>query len=434
LDLIFEQRSFAEGYLQPLLARSGFGHVNATVSVQSHCSPFTELTVPLQSEMIAQLLPLPLALLRHRFPYLLEHPALLAHTVYQTVVFDDSIRQNGFSYGRTWKAVHARRYMAKNGEAQAELDEEWMGLTEEVLSTEDWFDRWLSGEKKCMSLDRFRRSRKEASLTSRYAVADDQYNDIISSDEAWTIVDPESTGHSQGGDDGDGAPEADYRPTMGARKVKALIEQVAGTFSSFDLLCIANLRHLLVDRYASLPTLKHRYPFLAGIQVPLLKAFHGRIAGSLDAFETLSSAFVRAVPGALSGHAGSVTDPAKMTRGVNGLQRLAKAWISAAWVRDAVVTWQDEIVSSNQRTIGGSLIESPFSLQLYLQMSADIQGDSTYSRKAIDDGIIGQYSRDPNVYQLRLEEFELLLARAEDLIIKHITHEVEKDLKQHLTR
>lgn len=101
--------------------------------------------------MIAQLLPLPLALLRHRFPYLLEHSALLAHTVYQTVVFDDSIRQNGFSFGRTWKAVHARRYM-KDADEQAEQDEEWMGLTEEVLSTEDWFDRWLSGEKKCTSL------------------------------------------------------------------------------------------------------------------------------------------------------------------------------------------------------------------------------------------------------------------------------------------
>ncbi|KAJ9103304.1 hypothetical protein QFC20_004779 [Naganishia adeliensis] len=356
LDLIFEQRSFAEGYLQPLLARSGFGNVNAT------------------SEMIAQLLPLPLALLRHRFPHLLEHPALLAHTVYQTVVFDDSIRQNGFNYGRTWKAVHARRYMAKDIDTQAEQDEEWMGLTEEVLSTEDWFDRWLSGEKK---------------------FADDQFHDIISSDEAWTIVEPESTGQAQGTDESNEASEANYRPTMGARKVKALIEQVA-------------------DRYASLPTLKHRYPFLASIQVPLLKAFHGRVAGSLDAFETLSSAFVRAVPGALSGHAGGASDPAKMTRGVNGLQRLAKAWISAAWVRDAIATWQDEVI--------------------YLQMSADIQSDSTYSRKAVDDGIITPYSRDPNIYQLRLEEFDLLLVRAEDLIIKHITHEVEKDLKQHLTR
>lgn len=59
-------------------------------------------------------------------------------------------------------------------------------------------------------------------------VADDQFNDIISSEEAWTIVDPESIGHSEGSEDGNEAPEADYRPTMGARKVKALVEQVAG--------------------------------------------------------------------------------------------------------------------------------------------------------------------------------------------------------------
>ena len=67
-------------------------------------------------------------------------------------------------------------------------------------------------------------------------------------------------------------------------------------------------------------------------------------------------------------------------------------------------------------------------------MSVDIQSDPTYSRKAVDDGIITPYSRDPSVYQLRLEEYDLLLSRSEDLIIKHITHEVEKDLKQHLTR
>jgi hypothetical protein len=98
--------------------------------------------------MIAQLLPLPLALLRHRFPYLLDHPALLAHTVYQTVVFDDSIRQNGFDYARTWKALHTRLY---RDETVPQEDSGWMGLTEEVLSTEDWFERWLSGEKKCKS-------------------------------------------------------------------------------------------------------------------------------------------------------------------------------------------------------------------------------------------------------------------------------------------
>lgn len=124
-----------------------------------------------------------------------------------------------------------------------------------------------------------------------------------------------------------------------------------------------------------------------------------------------------------------------MTRGVNGLQRLAKAWISAAWVRDAIATWQDEVVSPEASLNSSHNANNlPHLRQIYLQMSADIQSDSTYSRKAVDDGIITPYSRDPNVYQLRLEEFDLLLVRAEDLIIKHITHEVEKDLKHHLTR
>jgi hypothetical protein len=99
--------------------------------------------------MIAQLLPLPLALLRHRFPYLLDHPALLAHTVYQTVVFDDSIRQNGFEYARTWKALHPKQHSDNASSSGDVADGEWIGLTEEVLGTDNWFERWLSGEKKC---------------------------------------------------------------------------------------------------------------------------------------------------------------------------------------------------------------------------------------------------------------------------------------------
>lgn len=101
--------------------------------------------------MIAQLLPLPLALLRHRFPYLLDHSALLAHTVYQTVVFDDSVRQNGFNYARTWNSFHARQHLDDTSTSEEIADGEWIGLTEEVLGTDDWFERWLSGEKKCKS-------------------------------------------------------------------------------------------------------------------------------------------------------------------------------------------------------------------------------------------------------------------------------------------
>lgn len=159
---MFEQRAFAEGYLQPLLQRSGFGQVDAMVCPLSQrfglqcvddrdfspcCANYK------QSEMIAQLLPLPLALLRHRFPHLLDHPALLAHTVYQTVVFDEAVRQLGFRYERTWKVVRTRREHERGvkGSAQEQRveSEEWVGLTEQVLSTADWYDRWLAGEKKC---------------------------------------------------------------------------------------------------------------------------------------------------------------------------------------------------------------------------------------------------------------------------------------------
>lgn len=103
------------------------------------------------------------------------------------------------------------------------------------------------------------------------------------------------------------------------------------------------------DRYAALPTLRHKYPFLSQLQLPLLKSYHDRISASLDAFETLASTFARAVPGALAGHTrdnGVAMDPGKMTNGVGGLQRLAKAWISGEWLRQAMEEWGDELVSS----------------------------------------------------------------------------------------
>lgn len=105
----------------------------------------TLLTSPLfQSELINQLIPLPLSLLQRRFPHLLDHPALLAHTVYQTVIFDDSIRADDFDITRTWSAVRRRR--------RGSVDElEWKGLAEQVLSTSDWYERWLAGERKCES-------------------------------------------------------------------------------------------------------------------------------------------------------------------------------------------------------------------------------------------------------------------------------------------
>ena len=54
-------------------------------------------------------------------------------------------------------------------------------------------------------------------------VAEDQYNDIISSLDAWHIGDDPVDADTSG-------TEADFRPTNSARRVKMLIEQITGPF------------------------------------------------------------------------------------------------------------------------------------------------------------------------------------------------------------
>lgn len=63
-------------------------------------------------------------------------------------------------------------------------------------------------------------------MTSEYTVALEQYEEITSSPDAWTLVDV-----SEGGDtEAESALERrrDFKPTIGARQVRALVEQVAG--------------------------------------------------------------------------------------------------------------------------------------------------------------------------------------------------------------
>lgn len=87
------------------------------------------------------------------------------------------------------------------------------------------------------------------------------------------------------------------------------------------------------------------------MQLPLLDYYRGRISSSLDAFETLSSAFVRAVPGALSvslvgkEETGVRVDTRKLTTGIDGVQRLCKALLSARYIEVSMGAWGEELVS-----------------------------------------------------------------------------------------
>ncbi|WOO85911.1 RAD50-interacting protein 1 [Vanrija pseudolonga] len=314
-DAVYEHAGFIADYLQPLTARE---------------YPKVDVTC----ELTMLLFPTLLAFLRTRIPHLLSHPALLAHTVYQTVMFDDAVRENGFELART--SVYAG------------AEAEWEGLAGVILREHDWFEQWLEGERK---------------------FAETSLNDIISAPNAWAIAVDEDE------DEDDG--EAALPSTESARKVKALIEGIT-------------------DRYAPLPAQEYRVAFLRTIQLPTLAAYHSRLDGSLNAFETLSSAFVRAVPGALGG--ARPTPDSRVTVGTAGLERLIKAHVSAEYLVAALRSWSNDV--------------------LFAEMSADLAGDAAA----------------PSVWDPTAQRYSDLRARAEDMMVRLITSEVESDLKQHLTR
>lgn len=92
------------------------------------------------------------------------------------------------------------------------------------------------------------------------------------------------------------------------------------------------------------------------MQIPLLEQYSSRLTSSLDAYETLSSALVRAVPGALGvslgmkeDHSSSVNiEHGRFTSGVEGVQRLCKALLSARFIETAMKVWGEDLVCVNQ--------------------------------------------------------------------------------------
>jgi hypothetical protein len=150
----------------------------------------------------------------------------------------------------------------------------------------------------------------------------------------------------------DVSSELELRSTNSARRIKGLVEQVTGEFGGPLPSRRALIATYIKDRYSPLPHFTQRTRFLISVQLPLLEYYYSRISSSLDAFETLSSAFVRAVPGALgvSMGAGSAegtakVDTGRLTSGVDGIQRLCKALVSAKFVEGAMEGWGEELVS-----------------------------------------------------------------------------------------
>lgn len=121
-----------------------------------------------------------------------------------------------------------------------------------------------------------------------------------------------------------------------------MVEQITGNERISEVTRQDSL--LFIDRYNALPRFLHKTRFLITVQVPILELYHTRISESLDAFETLSSFLVRAVPGSLAGQVTQGRDPKSMTSGTEGSQRLVKAYVSAKWMAKTLASWGEDLV------------------------------------------------------------------------------------------
>ena len=136
----------------------------------------------------------------------------------------------------------------------------------------------------------------------------------------------------------------DLRSTISSRRIKSLVEQITGKLKH----CISstNYPYICTDRYAPLPRARHKSHFLVTVQLPLLESYLERIASSLTAFETLSSIFVRAVPGALAFNSREPVrrDDSRIS-GTAGSSSLCKAFLSASYMEGCLEQWGDELVT-----------------------------------------------------------------------------------------
>ncbi|KAL0572573.1 hypothetical protein V5O48_009393 [Marasmius crinis-equi] len=340
LNVIHDHRLFMENIIQSLISKAGFGAINAW-------REFTVLTLSLLSRK-----------LRRTVPAILSHPSLLAHTIYQALSFDTSLTELGFDLANT------------SAQAAGDHATKWPGIADVILGKKEWLDAWVEGEKR---------------------FTETQYNEIISSSDAWQIAD----------DDSEAETTTDLKTTNSARRVKALVEQIT-------------------DRYSALPNFSHRTRFLISVQLPVLESYHGRISASLDAFETLSSALIRAVPGALGVSLGVKDDSSvnvdtrRLTTGIDGVQRLCKALLSAMHIASAMKVWGEDL----------------FFIELWTEINhrAGLRAQA-HANPALPNPT--PENTPDTIFEELIVSYQKLSQRTEDIIVQQVSAEVEAALKAH---
>ncbi|KKK13580.1 hypothetical protein P175DRAFT_0435452 [Aspergillus ochraceoroseus IBT 24754] len=212
---------------------------------------------------ITALLPMLRQKITTYLPHISSHPQLLSHFVHELMNFDNDIRE-------TWNYL-----------PDPYSDEEWKGITWEVLSKEGWFDRWLQVEKE-------------------FALA--RYKEIVDTPDSGNI-------------DYEGVESSATKPTKAAIRVNDLLETIT-------------------ERYQPLSSFSQKLRFLIDIQITIFDQFHERLHSALEAYLTMTSAIGRTVQGA---------DGQASVEGLAGLERLCRVFGSAEYLEKKMEDWSNEV-------------------------------------------------------------------------------------------
>ncbi|KAI9929055.1 hypothetical protein ASPWEDRAFT_49283 [Aspergillus wentii DTO 134E9] len=253
MDLMNTYGDFFISYLQPI-----FNEKAQTAGSGLECN---FLNAP--HAYITALLPM----LRHKIntflPQISNHPQLLSHFVHELMKFDTEVRE-------AWNYL-----------PDPYTNDNWKGLTWEVLTKKGWFDRWLQVEKD-------------------FALA--RYKEIIDTLDSGRI-------------DYEGVEISATKPTKAAIRVNDLLETIT-------------------ERYQPLTSFSQKLRFLIDIQITIFDQLHERLYSALEAYLTMTSAIGRTVQG---------TDGQASVEGVAGLERLCRVFGSAEYLEKKMQDWSNDV-------------------------------------------------------------------------------------------
>ncbi|WFC97604.1 hypothetical protein MYAM1_000321 [Malassezia yamatoensis] len=223
-------------------------------------------------------------------PLLASEPALLAHNISQCLSFDSDLRE---TYEPATITANKRGVVR---------------IADEILGNDKWFQAWLDGERD---------------------FAQQRFETILASSSAWKLVQADTL-----------AEENDMDLNGIGQGTSSAVSVEAGSLITTRCACsLIGILNGVTERYQPLRSLGQQCAFIVRVQRPLLSDFGLKLVRHLDAFENMSSAFSRSIPGEI-GLIG-VSSSNEEVRGTNGINLLAKALLSAEYIRQQLEDWSE---------------------------------------------------------------------------------------------